>query len=36
MRRIIGMVLIGVIGIGLDLVMRSLETLDFVRWGYSE
>lgn len=31
-----GMVLIGVIGIGLDLIMRRLERLDFVRWGYAE
>ena len=30
-----GMVLIGTIGVILDLVMRRLETLDFVRWGYS-
>jgi NitT/TauT family transport system permease protein len=31
-----GMVLIGAIGIVLDLVMRRMEKLDFVRWGYSE
>ena len=31
-----GMLLIGVIGIGLDLAMRGLERLDFVRWGYVE
>lgn len=31
-----GMVMIGVIGIGLDLGMRRLERLDFVRWGYVE
>jgi NitT/TauT family transport system permease protein len=31
-----GMLLIGVIGIGLDLGMRRLERLDFVRWGYVE
>ena len=31
-----GMLLIGVIGIGLDLAMRALERLDFVRWGYVE
>lgn len=31
-----GMVMIGVIGIVLDLAMRRLEKLDFVRWGYVE
>jgi NitT/TauT family transport system permease protein len=31
-----GMVMIGVIGIALDLAMRRLERLDFVRWGYVE
>lgn len=31
-----GMLLIGVIGIGLDAAMRGLERLDFVRWGYAE
>jgi NitT/TauT family transport system permease protein len=31
-----GMVLIGVIGLLLDIGMRSLETLPSVRWGYSE
>lgn len=30
-----GMVLIGVIGLMLDSVMRRLERLDFVRWGYA-
>ena len=30
-----GMFLIGVIGVVLDLVMRRLETLEFVRWGYA-
>ena len=29
-----GMVLIGVIGFGLDLLMRRLESLDAVRWRY--
>jgi len=29
-----GMVLIGVIGFGLDLAMRRLESLDAVRWRY--
>ncbi|MEO8036065.1 MAG: ABC transporter permease [Acidobacteriota bacterium] len=29
-----GMVLIGVIGVALDAAMRSLERLDFLRWGY--
>ncbi|HVS30263.1 MAG TPA: ABC transporter permease [Thermoanaerobaculia bacterium] len=32
---IAGMVLIGIVGVILDLVMRRLETLDFVRWGYA-
>ena len=31
---IAGMILIGVIGVILDLLMRRLERLDFVRWGY--
>ena len=31
---IAGMILIGVIGVILDLLMRRLEKLDFVRWGY--
>lgn len=31
---IAGMILIGVIGVILDLMMRRLEKLDFVRWGY--
>ncbi len=30
-----GMILIGAIGVVLDLLMRRLETLDFVRWGYA-
>ena len=30
-----GMVLIGVIGIVLDLLMRRIERLDSVRWGYA-
>lgn len=30
-----GMVLIGLIGIGLDLLMRRLERLPSVRWGYA-
>ncbi len=29
-----GMILIGVIGVGLDFLMRSLERLPGVRWGY--
>lgn len=29
-----GMILIGVIGVGLDLLMRRLERLPSVRWGY--
>lgn len=29
-----GMILIGVIGVGLDLLMRRLERLPGVRWGY--
>ena len=29
-----GMILIGVIGVGLDSLMRSLERLPGVRWGY--
>ena len=29
-----GMVLIGLIGLGLDLLMRRLERLDEVRWGF--
>jgi NitT/TauT family transport system permease protein len=31
-----GMILIGLIGVGLDLLMRRLERLPGVRWGYSE
>lgn len=31
-----GMVLIGTVGVILDFVMRGLERLDFVRWGYAE
>ncbi|HUP44315.1 MAG TPA: ABC transporter permease [Thermoanaerobaculia bacterium] len=31
-----GMLLIGLIGVALDLFMRRLERLDFVRWGYLE
>jgi NitT/TauT family transport system permease protein len=31
-----GMVMIGVIGLLLDIGMRSLETIRSVRWGYSE
>ena len=31
---IAGMILIGVIGVILDLLMRRLEKVDFVRWGY--
>ena len=31
-----GMVLIGVIGLLLDMGMRSLETIRSLRWGYSE
>lgn len=31
-----GMVMIGVIGLLLDMGMRSLETIRSVRWGYSE
>jgi NitT/TauT family transport system permease protein len=31
-----GMILIGVIGVILDVIMRGLERLDFVRWGYVE
>ena len=30
-----GMILIGVIGVGLDLLMRRLERLPGVRWGYA-
>jgi NitT/TauT family transport system permease protein len=29
-----GMILIGVIGVGLDLLMRRLEQLPMLRWGY--
>ena len=29
-----GMVMIGLIGLGLDLLVRQLETFDEVRWGY--
>src|SRR5271168_2423845 len=31
-----GMVMIGVIGLLLDIGMRSLENIRSVRWGYSE
>ncbi|HEY3054000.1 MAG TPA: ABC transporter permease [Thermoanaerobaculia bacterium] len=31
-----GMMLIGAIGVALDLIMRQAERLDFVRWGYIE
>jgi NitT/TauT family transport system permease protein len=31
-----GMILIGVIGLVLDVVMRRLERVDSVRWGYAE
>jgi len=31
-----GMILIGVIGVGLDALMRGLERLPSVRWGYVE
>ena len=31
-----GMLVIGVIGLGLDLAMRSFERAKFVRWGYAE
>ncbi|HEY3056600.1 MAG TPA: ABC transporter permease [Thermoanaerobaculia bacterium] len=31
-----GMMLIGAIGVILDLIMRLMERLDFVRWGYAE
>ena len=31
-----GMVLIGVVGLLLDLMLRRLELLDVVRWGYAE
>jgi NitT/TauT family transport system permease protein len=30
-----GMVMIGLIGLGLDLLVRQLENFDEVRWGYS-
>jgi NitT/TauT family transport system permease protein len=30
-----GMILIGAIGVGLDVLMRRLETLPGVRWGYA-
>jgi NitT/TauT family transport system permease protein len=30
-----GMVLIGVVGLGLDVMMRRLERLDYVRWGFA-
>ena len=30
-----GMVLIGLIGLGLDLLVRRLENFDEVRWGYA-
>jgi NitT/TauT family transport system permease protein len=32
---IAGMFLIGSIGVMLDIVMRRLERLEFVRWGYA-
>jgi NitT/TauT family transport system permease protein len=32
---IAGMVLIGLIGVALDLLMRRLERLDSIRWGYA-
>jgi NitT/TauT family transport system permease protein len=31
-----GMILIGAIGVVLDAIMRGLERLEFVRWGYSD
>ena len=31
-----GMLMIGVIGLGLDLLMRRLERLPSVRWGFRE
>ncbi|HEY0793282.1 MAG TPA: ABC transporter permease [Chthoniobacterales bacterium] len=31
-----GMILIGLIGLGLDLMIRRLETFDEVRWGYQQ
>ncbi|MBV9488241.1 MAG: ABC transporter permease [Verrucomicrobia bacterium] len=31
-----GMILIGLIGLGLDLLVRRLETFDEVRWGYRQ
>ena len=31
-----GMVLIGIVGVGLDALMRRLEKLDAVRWGYAD
>jgi NitT/TauT family transport system permease protein len=31
-----GMILIGVIGLGLDLIVRRLERFDEVRWGYGD
>ena len=31
-----GMLLIGIVGLALDLMMRRLERLDSVRWGYAE
>ena len=30
-----GMVMIGLIGLVLDLILRRLETFDEVRWGYA-
>jgi len=33
---IAGMVLIGVVGLMLDVVMRRMERLDSVRWGYAQ
>ena len=33
---IAGMAMIGIIGVAIDALMRRLETLDAVRWGYAE
>ena len=30
-----GMVMIGLIGLGLDIAVRRLEKFDEVRWGYA-
>lgn len=35
-RVVAGMVMIGLIGLGLDLLVRRLENFDEVRWGYSK